>query len=149
MRRAFRCFAIAIGLTVLFAGCASNSSPSTPSIPTPPQITAANAVNALAQTLDAAITTMQAARSQGKISAADVATAEKVAGIIATAGKQIDAELKSADPWTTQKTTILKIITASGIQGAMQNLSSTAASYLAAAVALFDQASTAVGGPTL
>jgi hypothetical protein len=148
--RNFRSFAIAIVFAALFAGCAANSTaPVTPPVPTPPQITAANAVNALAQTLDATITTLRAARDQGKLAARDVAAAETVAAIIATAGKQIDAELKSADPWATQKTAILKIITGSGLQGAMANLPTSVGSYIAAAVALFDQVSSTVGGPTI
>jgi hypothetical protein len=147
--RATRCFAIAIVLAALSTGCTQNSAPSTPAVPTPPQLQAANAVNALAQSLDAAITGLRSARDQGKIGAADVANAEKVAGIIALAGKQIDAELRSADPWPTQKTAILKIITASGLQGALANVSSTAQGYIAAAVALFNQVSSAVGGPNL
>ena len=147
----FPYFVIALVSTVLLSGCAASSgtSPSTPSTPTPPQVTAANAVNALAQSLDAAITTMEAATSQGKMSGADLAAAEKVAAIIATAGKQIDAEIKSADPWSTQKTAIVKIITASGIQAAMKNLPANAVTYLAAAITLFDTASSAAGGPTI
>ncbi len=150
-RGSIRSFAIAIVFAALFAGCAANSTtgPTTPPVPTPPQLQAANAVNALGQTLDAAITTMQAARDQGKLAARDVAAAETVAAIIATAGKQIDAELKSADPWPTQKTAILKIITTSGLQGAMRNLPTATASYIAAAVALFNQVSSAVGGPSI
>lgn len=134
---------------LLISGCASTQAPSAPAAPTPPQVTAANAVNALAQSLDAAITGLRAARDQGKLDAGTVANAEKVAAIIATAGKQIDAELRSSDPWATQKTTILKIVANSGLQGAYANIPATAQGYLAAAVALFNQISSAVGGTAL
>ena len=108
--------ALLLCAALVLSGCAatSASSPATPPAPTPPQIQVANAVNALAQTLDAAITALQTARNNGQISAADVANAEKVAAIIATTGKAVNAELRSADDWPTQKTKIFTMITPAG-----------------------------------
>ena len=133
------------------SGCAASSTqnPVTPPAPTPPQITVANAVNALAQTLDAAVTALQAARTNGKISAADVAAAEKVAAIIATAGKSINAELRSVDTWEVQKLKILQIVTSSGITGALANVPPAACAILTAGVALFNPIAQTVGGPVI
>ena len=143
--------AILVAAALALAGCGATSatSPATPAAPTPPQITVANAVNALAQTLDAAITGLQSARQSGKISAADLTAAEKVAAIIATAGKAINAELRSADDWPTQKGKILQIVTSSGITGALANVPPAACAVLQAGVALFNQVSQTVGGPAI
>lgn len=143
--------ALLLCAVLVLSGCAASnaSSPATPPAPTPPQISIANAVNALAQTLDAAITALQTARTNGQISAGDVANAEKVAAIIATTGKAVNAELRSADDWPTQKAKILGIVTAAGLQGTLKTLPSGAATILAASVALFDQISVGVGGPQL
>jgi PBP1b-binding outer membrane lipoprotein LpoB len=143
--------AVLILFALLLAGCAASNpaAPGTPPAPTPPQVTAANAVNALAQVLDTAVTALQTAQKNGQISAADLANAEKVAGIIATAGKSIDAELRSADAWTAQKTAIVKIISSSGLAGALQNLPPTAGAIVSAGVALWNQIATSVGGPTV
>lgn len=143
--------ALLLCAALVLAGCAANSaqSPATPPAPTPPQITVANAVNALAQTLDAAVTALQAARTSGQVSAADVANAEKVAAIIATTGKAVNAELRSADDWATQKGKILQIVTAAGLQGALANVPPAAAAILSASVGVFNQISANVGGPTI
>lgn len=143
--------ALLLCAALVLSGCAATGAqnPATPPAPTPPQISVANAVNALAQTLDAAITALQTARSNGQISAADVANAEKVAAIIATTGKAVNAELRSADDWKTQKTKIIGIVTAAGLKGSLKNLPPTAATILAASVALFDQISAGVGGPQI
>ena len=142
----------ALIFALLLAGCAgtaTNTTTTTPPVPTPPQITAANAVNALAQSLDTAITGMRAARDAGKLQASDVANAEKVAVIIATAGKAIDAELRSADTWQVQEAAIIGIVTQLGVQGTAANLPPLVGSYLSAAVALINQVSAAVGGPKI
>lgn len=143
--------ALLVLAALLSSGCASSSAqnPATPPAPTPPQIQVANAVNALAQTLDAAITALQTARNNGQIPAADVATAEKVAAIIATTGKQVNAELRSADDWPTQKARILQIVSATSLKSTLANVPQTAAALLAASVGLFNQISAGVGGPTL
>src|SRR6266852_808731 len=99
-------------VALVLSGCAAktSSTPPNPPAPTPPQIQIANDVNALAQALDAAITGLRAARDQGKLNATDVLNAEKVAGQIAATGKQINAELRTADTWGVQKAAIVAIL---------------------------------------
>src|ERR1700690_2727058 len=101
---------------IVLTGCpGSTPSTSTPAAPTPPQITVANAVNALAQAVDGAVTSAIAARDAGKVDQADVEAIESFAAAIATAGKQVNAELRSADTWEVQKGKILQIVSGSGL----------------------------------
>ena len=51
---------------LVFTSCAKQTGTGTPASPTPPQITVANAVNALAQAVDGAVTTAIAARDRAK-----------------------------------------------------------------------------------
>ena len=144
------CLMCAAAFMLALVSCTpTNNAPQTPAAPTPPQVRAANDVNALAQALDAAITALRSARDSGKLSAGDVANAEKVAAIIATAGKQIDAELRSSDSWDVQKQSILKTVSSASLKNTLAALPSGAAQYLSAAVALFNSISQTVGGPTL
>jgi hypothetical protein len=135
-------------LCLLLISCAG-SSPPTVNTPTPPQVTAATTMNSFAQILAAATTGLIAARDNGKLSQADLLAAENMITILATVGKQIDAELKSADPWATQKTVIVKIITDAGVAAAVTKLPPSAAALLSAAVVAFNQISSAAGGPTI
>jgi hypothetical protein len=135
---------------ILFiAGCAPKSSTSTPATPTPPQVQIANYVNTLAQSLDSAITGLRAARDQGKLTPADVQSAEKVAAAIAIAGKQVDAELRAPDDWPTMKAKILVIVKSAALQNATANLPPLAAAALATAVTTYNAIASTVGGPTI
>lgn len=137
------------GSALLLAACATSTSTTTPTTPTPPQITAANSVNVLAQSLDAAVTGLLAAAQQGKISQTDLMAAEAVATTIANTGKQINAELNSFDPWATQKTKIVALITQAGVSAAVSKLPASAGALLSASLLAFNQISSAVGGPTI
>ena len=130
------------------AGC-TPTTPGTPTAPTPPQVKVANDVNALAQSLDAAITALRAARDQGKLSAADVLNAEKVASAIAITGKQLNAELRAPDDWPTMKGKLLAIVKTAALQNATANLPPLAAAALATAIATYNAIASAVGGPTI
>jgi len=136
---------IASFLTLLLAGCAKN--PATPA--TPPQVTTATTINVLAQSLDAAVSAIQAAHTAGKISDQDYLLANGVSQVIAQTGKSINAELRSSDPWATQQTKIVQIITQAGVTAAMAKLSPTAQGILAASLLAFNQISSAVGGPKI
>ena len=143
-------YALAV-LTLALVSCGGPSpvTPVTPTTPTPPQVQTANYLNALAQALDAAVIGLRSARDAGTLTPATVATAEKVAAIMATAGKQIDAELRSTDPWTTQQSVILRIITSTGLSAAYRSLPLATSAYVAASVAVFNSISLAVGGPQI
>ena len=134
---------------LLCVGCATTGTTTTPAPPTPPQVTAANAVNVLAQSLDAAVTGLLAAAQAGKISQTDLMAAEAVATTVANTGKQINAELNSADPWATQKTKINALITRAGVTAAVAKLPASASALLQASLIAFNQISTSVGGPTI
>ena len=146
-----RLWAMPLIALLILSGCAAqNASTSTPpSPPTPPQVQIASDVNTLAQSLNAALTTLRAARDQGKLSAADVATAEKVAGIIASTGKSIDAELRTTDDWPTMKSKLLAIVKSAALQNALKSLPPTAAAALATAAAAYNAIASTVGGPTI
>jgi hypothetical protein len=135
--------------TLLFVSCAKNSNPDVPTAPTPPQIKVSSAALALAESLDATTTGLIAARDQGKISQADLAIAYHVITVVATTGKDINAVLRSPDDWATQKRTIYQIIVTAGIQGTVKKLPPNAAIILQASLALFNEISAGVGGPTI
>jgi hypothetical protein len=132
-------------------GCAttSNGTGQPPSAPTPPQVTVANAVNALAQAVDGAVTSAIAARDQGKVSQADLDTIEAFAAATANTGKQVDAELRSSDAWAAQKTKILQAVTAGGLTTLKGRISPGSQIFVSSLVVLVNQISSAVGGPVL
>lgn len=146
--KALCCCTLLIFALVL-SGCAKSTGPNPPSPPTPPQVQIANDVNTLAQSLDTAITGLRAARDQGKISAADVATAEKVARPIAVTVKQINAELRTADDWPTMKAKLLAILKAAAIQNAAANLPESARATLAAVLTVYNAIAFTIGAPTI
>jgi len=135
---------------IVGAGCATKvtQGPVTPTT-TPPQVQVANAVNTLAQALDAAATAIQAAQQQGKVSSADAVIASKVIITAATTGKTIDAELKTSDDWPTMKTKILQAITQAGLQAAVANVPASAKPYMVAAITAYNTIASTVGGPTI
>lgn len=132
---------------LLLVGCAPKSSPVT--TPTPPQITVAQSVNALAQAVDGAVTAAIAARDQGKVSQTDLTSIEAFCKVIATTGKQIDSELRSADDWPTQKSKIVGIVSSSGIGALKGKISPAAQALVTSLLIVANQISSAVGGPTL
>lgn len=138
---------------ILLAGCAMQSAgtgtnpPPPPS--TPPQITVANSMLALSHALNGATDALIACRQQSKCSAADVTAAENVVAAIATVGKQIDAELASADPWDTQKTAILKDVANAGIVQLKARVSPSTQLIITSVLAIVNNISLAVGGATL
>ena len=135
---------------IVLTGCpASTPSTSTPAAPTPPQITVANSVNALAQAVDGAVTAAIAARDAGKVDQADVTAIESFAAVIATTGKQVDAELRSADDWATQRTKILVMVSNASLGTLKAHISPGAQVLVSSLVALVNQILTAVGGPTI
>lgn len=136
--------AVLLLLVLLLAGCAKN----TP-VPTPPQVQVANSINALAQSLDAATSGLIAARDQGKLSQADLTAAFKVITALSVTGKQLNAELRSADTWDVQKTRMRQLIVAAGIGPLSAVLPPTARAIMLTAITTFNVISAGVGGPTL
>ena len=142
----------ALCVSVLWLGgcAASNPSPvATPTVPTPPQITVASAVNALAQAVDGAVSSTIAARNAGKVSAADASAIEGFTVQISITGKAIDAELRSVDTWDVQRGKILTMVTGAGLTTLKAHISPGAQLFVSSLVALGNQISTAVGGPTI
>lgn len=133
-------------LLLLATGCPPKN-PNT--VPTPPPIQVANSVNALAQSLDAATSGLIASRDAGKLSQADLSTSFAVITTLTTAGKQINAELRSTEGWDVQKGNVLRIITRSSLAAISTKLPPTARVIMQAALALFNVVSTAVGGPAI
>jgi hypothetical protein len=109
----------------------------------------ANSVNALAQSLDAATSGLIAARDAGKLSQADLTTSFAVITTLTTAGKQINAELRSTEGWDVQRGKVLRVITGTGLAAISAKLPPNARVIMQAAVALFNVVSTAVGGPAI
>jgi hypothetical protein len=143
---------VTFALLVLLVGCAVNgpaTTPATPTAPTPPQITVANAVNALAQAVDGAVTAAIAARDQGKCSQVDLNAIEAFAAVLANTGKRVDAELRSADDWPTQKVKIVQLVSAAGLSTLKAKISPGAQILVVSLVTIADQISSAVGGPTI
>ena len=133
-------------------GCPPSTPATTPPAPvavTPPQITVANAVNALAQAVDGAVTSAIAARDAGKADAADVAAIESFAAAIARAGKQVNVELRSADAWPAQQVKILSIVSSAGLGTLKAHISPGAQLLVSSLVVLVNEILSAVGGTTL
>lgn len=133
-------------LILAMCGCANNASVTSP---TPPQVQLAGYVNVLAKALDGASAALVAARDQGKMSAADFTSARTAVSAIAACGKNINAELRSADAWSLQKAKISGIIATAGLSQVAKLLPTTAAMVMAEALAAFNQLAMQVGGPTI
>jgi uncharacterized lipoprotein YajG len=138
-------------LAGLLFGCAKSTTTATgtPAAPTPPQITAVNAVATLAASSDAGAHACAAALGNGSMSQADFNACSQVITSLATAGPQIDAELKSSDPWATQQTKIKAIIQANALAGISAHVSPTVSLVIAGLLTAANQISVAVGGPTI
>ena len=135
---------------LVLTGCpASTPTTTTPPAPTPPQITVANAVNALAQAVDGAVTSAIAARDAGKVDQADVAAIESFAAAIANAGKQVNAELRSPDTWAVQRGKILQIVSVAGLSTLKAHISPGAQLLVSSLVVLVNEILTAVNGVTI
>ena len=135
---------------LVLTGCpASTPTTSTPVAPTPPQITVANAVNALAQAVDGAVTSSIAARDQGKLAQTDLTAIEELCKVIATTGKQVNVELRSTDTWATQKVKILTIVSGAGLGTLKAHISPGAQVLVVSLVEIANEISSAVGGPTI
>jgi hypothetical protein len=145
--------AVLLPFLVFSSGCAASgpaTSPGTPSAPTastPPQIQVANSVNVLAQAVDGAVTAAIAARDQGKCSQADLDAIEAFATELANTGKQINAELRSTDAWAAQKTKILQTIAWRSLITLKGRISPGSQVLVSSLVVIFNQISSAVGGP--
>jgi hypothetical protein len=109
----------------------------------------ANAVNALAQAVDGAVTSAIAARDAGKVDHADVTAIESFSAAIAQAGKQVNAELRSPDTWTVQKGKILQIVSGAGLSALKAHISPGAQVLVSSLIVLVNEISTAVGGVTI
>ena len=150
LRRIAPVFAL-LAAAVLLCGCPPTTPTSTPVavVATPPQITVANAVNALAQAVDGAVTSSIAARDAGKVSQADLTAIEGFCSVIATTGKQINVELRSTDAWPDQKIKILTIVSSAGLGTLKAHISPGAGVMVVSLVEIANQISTAVGGPII
>ena len=136
-------------LMLAFVAC-TPTTPGTPNTPTPPQVKLTQDVAVLRSGLPVALTALQAARSGGSLSPADVTSAEnKILVPLALTGKAIDAEVLTGDDWATMKAKVLAIISKAGLAGAAANLPAKAQIVLAAVVAAYNSIAVSVGGPTL
>jgi len=148
--RRFPPLILLLAVALVFSGCAAKTSTTgTPTAPTPPQITVANAVNALAQAVDGAVTSAIAARDAGKVDQADVAAIESFAAAIANAGKKVNVELRSADDWPAQKVKILQIVAGAGLGTLKAHISPAAQLTVSGLVVIVNEVLSAVGGSTI
>ena len=106
-------------------------------------------MNALAQAVDGAVSAAIAARDAGKVDQADCLAIESFAAAVATAGKQVDAELRSPDDWATQKTKILTLVSKAGLGTLKAHISPAAQLTVSSLVVVVNEILHAVGGPTL
>jgi hypothetical protein len=135
---------------IVLTGCpASTPSTSTPAAPTPPQITVANAVNALVQGVNGVVDSAIAARGAGKMDPSDVAAVESFCKVALTTAKQVDADLRTTDPWATQRSKILTDVSQAGLGTLKAHISPSAQLLVSSLVVLVNQISTNVGGPTI
>lgn len=136
---------------VLFVGCAARQPNTTgvPPPPTPPGVKVATLSRTLADTLKASKDTIKTLRDEGKLSQADTTVIQNYIIIVASAGKEMDAELMSADPWPMQAQKITLIWTHTGISIAAKNLSPPAAGLLDNIINIVNQIMAAIGGPVL
>lgn len=109
--------------TLLLAGCAS-SSVTTP--PTPAPITVADALRLLADSNDGAFNAAQAARDAGTCSETDFKIIKTAVGQVANAGLQMNAVLRSTDPWPVQQQHLLAILQTSGLASLQSGLTPNA-----------------------
>lgn len=135
-------------LLLALVGCAAKQTVPVP-LPTPPQVTLANSVDLLAQSLHTAHIALIAARDAGTISQANLNTAEDVVVVIATTGKQVNAELNSLDTWDVQKVKIRQLCIQAAVNATAKKLPPTAAAILEASFLAFNQISAMVGGGVL
>jgi PBP1b-binding outer membrane lipoprotein LpoB len=133
-------------LALLLVGCAAQNPTA---VPTPAPIQVASDINKIAQSVDAATTAIIAARDQGKMSQADANIGLRVAIVIATTDKQLNAELRSTDSWDTQKIRMRQIVTAAGLAEISKQLPPTARQLLQACLNLFNTLSAGFGGPII
>jgi hypothetical protein len=138
-------------ILLTFVACTpQTSSTSTPVAPTPPQIKVTQDMAVLKNGLATALTALQAARSNGSLSAADVSNLEKkLIAPMALAGKAIDAEVLTADDWPTMRAKIVAIITRASVAGAGAVLPANAQAILAVSIAAWNSIAASVGGPTI
>lgn len=151
LRRIAPLFALLV-VALVSLGCPPSTPttvPPAPVVATPPQITVANAVNALAQAVDGAVTSAIAARDAGKADASDVAAIESFAAAIARTGKLVNAELRSPDSWEVQRVKILQIVAGSGLGALKAHISPGAQLLVSSLVLLVNEVLTAVGVPTI
>jgi hypothetical protein len=69
--------------------------------------------------------------------------------VIATTGKQVDAELRSADTWDVQRTKILTLVSQASLGTLKALISPSAQVMVSTLVIIVNQILTAVGGPTI
>jgi hypothetical protein len=134
-------------LMVLFVGCAARQ-PNATGTP-PPGVQVATLSRTLADTLHASNETVKTLRDEGKISQADTTIVQNYLVIAASAGKEMDAELMSADPWPMQAQKITSIWARTSIGIAAKNLSPPAAAILDNIINIVNQVMAAIGGPVL
>ena len=140
---------IALALVCLTGCPASTPSTSTPAAPTPPQITVANAVNALVSGVDGVVNSAIAARNAGKMDPSDVAAIESYCKVVLLTAKQVDADLRSPDPWASQKVKILTLVSQAGLGTLKAHISPAAQVTVSTVVIIVNKILAAVGGPTL
>jgi hypothetical protein len=106
-------------------------------------------VNALAQAVDGAVSAAIAARDASKVDQADVTAIEAYCKVVATTGKQVNAELRSVDTWEVQRVKILTLVSQASLGTLKAHISPSAQAMVSTLVIIVNQILTAVGGPTI
>ena len=141
---------------LILTGCAKTTT-TTPSAPLPAQAVIAQAVKTFADENNSMVHAIIAARKAGSVAPADADSIESAGKLIATYGLQLDAELRSADPWCTtailtagcQQAKLLQILKNAGIGQLNAHISPGGQVFVAALLTAANSLSAALGGPVL
>jgi|ERR1051326_59611 hypothetical protein len=132
-------------LLLAFVSCARVPNPGS----VPPGVQVANLSRALAETLRTSNQSIQVLRDQARITPAETRIIQNYLVIAAGAGKQMDAELMSADPWAVQSQKIIQIWTATSIGVARDHLGADAKEILNTIIVVVNQVMAIIGGPSI
>jgi len=143
-------------MSVSMLGCAKANT-TTPAAPLPAQAVIVQAINTLASEDDAMVHAVIAARKDGTVAPGDAAMVENAGKTIATAGLQLNAELRSSDPWCTsnilasgcQQAKLIMILQGIGLGQLYAHISPSMQVFFTAVLTAANTLSADLGGPTL
>ena len=145
MRRACRAAPLLLLLLLASTSCRRTGAVVQPP-QLPPQIKVADWVTRIEKALPVAGEAVKSLRDGGRLSPSATRDAQDVMIAVAKTCLRINAILRSADPWETQRVLIHVEIVGSGVQEASRRLPPEAAAILSASIALLNQILGAVGG---